>query len=140
VLLQFNYILQLIKPILSGDLKTVEPKQEATDKYNGWLDHRLTNSVFSQCVSWYRTGGNGRMFSPWPGPIALFWWIARTPRWGDYKVEGPRKKAWKRLRNLKQAIRVLSYASLMVAGGLFASRSSYLPLALRIPLLERILH
>jgi hypothetical protein len=43
--------------------------------------------VWVQCVSWYRTGGAGKVSSIFPGPMLLFGWWVRKPRWGDYVVQ-----------------------------------------------------
>ncbi|KAJ6590602.1 FAD/NAD-P-binding domain-containing protein [Mycena vulgaris] len=84
---QANYALQLVKEVISGQVTSVEPTQAATASYNSWIQKRISDSVFSHCNSWYRTEATGKVFSVWPGPIALFWWKARTPAWGDYSVE-----------------------------------------------------
>jgi hypothetical protein len=84
---QANYALKLLKEVISGQVASVEPTHAATASYNSWIQKRISNSVFSHCHSWYRTEATGKIFSVWPGPIALFWWKARTPTWADYAVE-----------------------------------------------------
>ncbi|KAI0314700.1 FAD/NAD-P-binding domain-containing protein [Amylostereum chailletii] len=70
---QFNYALKLFKPVLDGALAAFEPTAAATDRYNAWLQRRLSNSVWTQCQSWYRVGTEGKIFSTFPGAMALFW-------------------------------------------------------------------
>ena len=97
---QFNYAVQLLKPILDGDLDSVDPTSAATTRYNDWLTARMNSSVFVQCTSWYRAGGVGKVFSTFPGPATLFWWLTLTPRWADYDIRGKDKGRWARKQRL----------------------------------------
>ncbi|KDR70333.1 hypothetical protein GALMADRAFT_76113, partial [Galerina marginata CBS 339.88] len=63
---QINYILQVITPILKGNVLSLEVDAAATDTYNDKIHHSLSKSVFSQCVSWYRVGGEGKVSSAFP--------------------------------------------------------------------------
>ncbi|KAJ7612203.1 hypothetical protein FB45DRAFT_760076, partial [Roridomyces roridus] len=98
--IQINYILQFIKPILSGLVSSFAVTTSATDAYNTLIHERLARSVFVDCVSWYRTGGEGKVSSIFPGPMALYASWLRKPRWGDYIVESgaggkDTEKRWK---------------------------------------------
>ncbi|EAU81842.2 monooxygenase [Coprinopsis cinerea okayama7 len=64
---QVDYTFQLIKPILEGSLKAVEPKVEPTDAYDKHIQKRMKNSVFVHCLSWYRVGGEGKVTNMFPG-------------------------------------------------------------------------
>lgn len=77
---QIGFALQLIKPILDGQAKSFEISSEATDEYNTWLQDRLSTSVWTDCTSYYQ-GAGGKVISTFPGPVALFWWLTRSPRW-----------------------------------------------------------
>ncbi|KAJ7060294.1 hypothetical protein C8F01DRAFT_1369948 [Mycena amicta] len=103
--LQINYIFKFIQPILSGLVKTFTVTPQATDAYNTLIHTRLARSVFVQCVSWYRRGGEGKVSSIFPGPMALFAWWVRRPVWGDYEIGGAsdewkRKVRWETLRRM----------------------------------------
>ncbi|KAI0052204.1 FAD/NAD-P-binding domain-containing protein [Auriscalpium vulgare] len=113
---QINYALQLMKPVLSGDLASFEPTAAASDAYNSHLQRRLDASVWTQCASWYRVGAQGRIFSVFPGPVALFWWWLRAPRWGDYTLTGKGKAAWERRRKVKSVLWWLGVLGLVGAG------------------------
>jgi hypothetical protein len=93
---QVTYLLQLLEPVLAGVLTSVTPTDAATDRYNDMLQERLKDSVWSQCASWYRVGGSGRIASTFPGPLVLFWWWLRKLRWEDYEIEGPGAEEWRR--------------------------------------------
>ncbi|KAF8896192.1 hypothetical protein BD779DRAFT_1668027 [Infundibulicybe gibba] len=82
--LQIDYIIQLIKPILKGQSSSFEVTHEATDAYNEKIHARLARSVFTQCASWYRVGGVGKVASIFPGPGMLYWWWLRRPNWQHY--------------------------------------------------------
>jgi hypothetical protein len=93
---QMTYLLQLLEPVRAGVLKSVVPTDAATDRYNDMLQERLENTVWSQCASWYRVGWRGRIFSTFPGPLALLWWWLRKLRWEDHEIKGPGAEAWRR--------------------------------------------
>lgn len=85
--MQIDLAIQLIKPVLDGKAKCFEITSEATDKYNEWLQGRLQNSVWTDCMSYYRMDRRlGKIIATFPGPVALFWWLCRKPRWERYKV------------------------------------------------------
>jgi hypothetical protein len=112
---QFHYALELFKPVVEGLLDSVEPKMTAHDKYNGWLQRRLSHSVFVGCQSWYRAGSKGKVHSIFPGPLSVFWLWTRKPEWKDYNVDGVRKAAWERKRRNAKVVQV---AALVVAAAM----------------------
>jgi hypothetical protein len=93
---QVPYLLQLFEPLRAGQLKSVAPTDVATDRYNDMLQERLQDTVWSQCASWYRVGGRGRIASTFPGPLVLFWWWLRKVCWEDYEIKGSRAAEWRR--------------------------------------------
>ncbi|KAF8143756.1 hypothetical protein K438DRAFT_2104117 [Mycena galopus ATCC 62051] len=94
--LQIGYIIQLVKPILDGLVSSVTVTPRATDAYNDLIHKRLSRSVFMDCVSWYRTGGGeGKVSSIFPGPMFLFGWWVRRPKWEDYNVKATTNE-WER--------------------------------------------
>jgi len=119
---QINYALQLIEPVIRGAASSFEVKTEATNKYNDMIQNRLSRSVFAQCVSWYRTGGDGKISSLFPGPLILFWWWLRSPVWTDYKVVGA--EAWARQRRWSKIRKVVALVSLSASAALLCSKRS----------------
>ncbi|KAI0311991.1 FAD/NAD-P-binding domain-containing protein [Amylostereum chailletii] len=117
---QVLYALKLMKPIVDGTLTTFEPTSAATDEYNNWLQRRLVNSVYTQCHSWYRAGsdGSGKIFSKFPGPLTLFWWFVRSPRWQDYTVDGPGRASWQRKGKIIAVVRTAAVVTGIGAVGL----------------------
>lgn len=112
---QVPYLLQLLEPVRAGLLKSVAPTEAATDRYNDMLQERLKGTVWSQCVSWYRVGGGGRIVSTFPGPLVLFWWWLRRPRWEDYEIDGPGAKEWRRWHALRPRLVMVALAGVFVA-------------------------
>jgi hypothetical protein len=114
------YLLQLLAPLRAGVLKSVAPTDAATDRYNDMLQERLEDTVWSQCASWYRAGGRGRIVSTFPGPLVLFWWWLRRVRWEDYEIDGPGPgvKEWRR-RHARRSYRVL-FVKVALVGALVA--------------------
>ncbi|KAJ6613685.1 hypothetical protein B0H10DRAFT_2047523 [Mycena sp. CBHHK59/15] len=84
--IQINYIIKFVKPILDGLVHTFDVTAEATNDYNDKIHARLARSVFVGCVSWYRSGSDGKVSSIFPGPMMLYWWWLRQPQWSDYRV------------------------------------------------------
>ncbi|RXW18729.1 hypothetical protein EST38_g7127 [Candolleomyces aberdarensis] len=94
---QIQHALQLVKPVVDGTAKSFEVKHEATDDYNEWLHKRLSTSVWTDCSSYYQLDGQGsKNVATFPGPVALFWWQLRKPRWEVFKAVGA--DAWERQR------------------------------------------
>ncbi|KAJ7740448.1 hypothetical protein DFH07DRAFT_1064204 [Mycena maculata] len=102
--IQINYILKFVKPILDGTVSAFDVTSRATDAYNTLIHARLARSVFVGCVSWYRKGGEGKVSMIFPGPMMLYGWWLRKPRWGDYTVTATdrweRKLRWERWKDL----------------------------------------
>ncbi|EIW81054.1 FAD/NAD(P)-binding domain-containing protein [Coniophora puteana RWD-64-598 SS2] len=77
---QVEYILQMIQPVLDHRLTWLTVKDDATDAYNRRLQARLSQSVHSECYSWQRVDGTGKIFNPFPWAVILWWWRLRWPR------------------------------------------------------------
>ncbi|KAF8265945.1 FAD/NAD(P)-binding domain-containing protein [Lactarius quietus] len=83
------FIEEVQAPYPCGDVRSVAVREEASAKYNSWLQARLARSVWNFCDSYYRRSGeNGKITVTFPGPVSLFWWFARKPRCSDYEVVG----------------------------------------------------
>ena len=92
---QIQHTMQLIKPILAGTVRSVAVREEASAKYNSWVQARLKHSVWNFCDSWYRRySADGKITATFPGPVTLFWWLARRPRYADYEVVFGGEERW----------------------------------------------
>jgi len=92
---QIQHTMQLIKPILAGAVRSFAVREEASEKYNSWMQKRLVRTVWNSCTSYYRRGSTrGKIFATFPGPVSLFWWLARRPRYSDYEIVGGER--WER--------------------------------------------
>jgi hypothetical protein len=97
---QINYILKLIKPLLSLNssgsqyprprFKSLTIKPHPFEAYNAILQSRLRNTVWMGCNSFYREGdkGDGKNHGTFPGPVFLFWWWLRKVDWREWDVDG----------------------------------------------------
>ena len=118
---QVTYLLQLLEPVRAGVLTSVAPTDAATDRYNDMLQERLKDSVWSQCASWYRVGGSGRIACTFPGPLVLLWWWLRRLRWEDHEIEGPGAEGWRRRHARCSCKRSVAMTTLACAfGGLLS--------------------
>ena len=115
--------MQLIKPILAGDVRSFAVREEASAKYNSWIQKRLTRTVWNHCQSYYRREStNGKNFVTFPGYVSLFWWLVRNPRHSDYVIVGGER--WRRVRRLKGTLRVTLQLAVLtvVVGTLYGER------------------
>lgn len=96
-----GYILKFVKPIVDGLVSSFEVTTEATDAYNNLIQRRLERSVFVECLSWYRTDGEGKVSSIFPGPMLLYGWWVRRPRWSDYIVKAKTAQWEQKMRREK---------------------------------------
>jgi len=94
----------MIEPVVAGMASSFEVTAKATDIYNDLIQRRASRSVYTQCISWYRSGGDGKITSIFPGPLTLLWWWLRSPVWKDYKVVGgdrlAKQRRWATIRHL----------------------------------------
>jgi cation diffusion facilitator CzcD-associated flavoprotein CzcO len=60
-----EYILRLIKPVLTGHVSIVEPKPEAVQPWDRVIQGNTQATVFRGCTSWYK-GQGGRNVAVYP--------------------------------------------------------------------------
>lgn len=114
--LQIDYILKMIKPVLSKQVSAFNVKHAPTNEYNEKIHARLGKSVFMGCSSWYRRGGNGKVSSIFPGAGSVFYLWLRRVKWSDYEVIGGRgEAAWMKTVNRKGLAHFLNFFFLPVA-------------------------
>jgi|SRR6266478_1902431 len=100
---QIQHTTQLVKPILAGAVRSFAVREEASSKYNSWMQKRLAGSVWNFCNSYYRReSAKGKIFATFPGPVSLFWWLARRPRYSDYEIVGGER--WGRASRQREGI------------------------------------
>ncbi|KAG6868707.1 hypothetical protein C0993_011645 [Termitomyces sp. T159_Od127] len=106
-------------PVLAGKAKSFEVKEEATDKYNTWLQNRLARSVWTDCNSYYQAGGQKqtKIIATFPGPVALFWWLTLWPKWNEFVGVGAEAWGAEQRREIVRR-RVLLAGLVAVAAGL----------------------
>ena len=80
--------MQMVKAIIDDRIRSFEVKENACEEYDGWLQRRLSTSVWTECNSFYQVGDSRdtKNVAMFPGPVALFWWMLRRPEWGQYEV------------------------------------------------------
>ena len=96
--------MQLVKPILTGAVRSFAVREDASAKYNWWMQKRLVRAVWNFCNSYYRREStNGKNFATFPGPVTLFWWLTYSPRYSDYEIVGGEQ--WEGVRKVKRIVR-----------------------------------
>jgi len=129
---QIQHTIQLLKPVLKGEVGSFAVREEASAKYNVWVQKRLTGTVWNHCQSYYRRDSTtGKNFVTFPGHVTLFWWLARRPRYSDYVVVGGER--WRCVRRLKGILRVTLQLAVLtvVVGTLYGGKPLY-------PYLEKV--
>ncbi|CAE6459034.1 unnamed protein product [Rhizoctonia solani] len=89
--LQTDYITQLLRPILAGNVQGFMPRADSTRSWNEKAQTKLDKHVWSGCASWYRAGpdsAKGKNFAIWPGGNLHMWWSLRKPTWKHFEVLG----------------------------------------------------
>ncbi|KAL6301962.1 FAD/NAD-P-binding domain-containing protein [Sparassis latifolia] len=117
---EINYAIQLVAPVVRGLASSFEVTARACDAYNAWLQAKIAGSDWMLCHSWYRTGGNGKNFGIFPGSILQFWWLLRSPAWGNYTVVGGAR--WEAYQRWIGFATLGAVASALVLGGALVRR------------------
>lgn len=102
----------MIAPILSGSATSFAVTSIACDGYNTKIQNKIDGGVLTQCVSWYRAGGTGKVTNIFPGPVTQFWWWLRRPVWGDYEVVGGER--WRKEMRAQNMAKMTTIIALMV--------------------------
>ncbi|KAF7587639.1 hypothetical protein BBP40_006923 [Aspergillus hancockii] len=77
-----EYILRLIKPVLTGHVSVDEPKPEAVQAWDRGIQGATNATVFRDCTSWY-TGQGGRNVAVYPRSQLDYYLRCRFPRLSD---------------------------------------------------------
>lgn len=120
---QVSYSLQLVKPVLDGLVSAFTVKADATDAYNAKIQERISRSVYTQCYSWQRARGTGKIYNTFPWAVTVWWWWLRRPNWAHYTaIDG---KKWVRKRMMFSVLKVSAFVLLSLG---YARRMVLLPL------------
>lgn len=101
-----NYTLKFVKPILNGEISSVDVKHEAEVAYTTDLQKSLKNTVWGSggCTSWYVHGDwNGTVY---PYSQLDFWRRCVFPRWNDWNIQYTKKGLAK--KRSRQATKTLA--------------------------------
>ncbi len=82
---QARYIRQAIGYLARRPGSFVSARPNVEQSWDDWLQHRLKDTPWNFCSSWYRNA-SGRITNNWPGATVLFRWKARKFEPGDYEV------------------------------------------------------
>ncbi|HEY1134990.1 MAG TPA: NAD(P)/FAD-dependent oxidoreductase [Nocardioides sp.] len=72
---QADYVAQLAAEIAAArdrGARGVDVRAAVAATYDAEVQRRLAGSVWAGCASWYRTGGDGRITTNWPGTVAEY--------------------------------------------------------------------
>jgi len=102
---QANYIVQCIQAIKDQRIKALEVKRTAMEKWHKAISDRAEKTVWSQAKSYIRSnGGDGKVWTHYPGFVAEIWWTNRTPEWSDYTGAEGLARRQKARRWLRRAV------------------------------------
>ncbi|WP_459955719.1 flavin-containing monooxygenase [Nocardia sp. IFM 10818] len=80
---QARYIRQAAQYLGARPGRFISAKTEVEQSWDDWLQHRLKDTPWNFCSSWYRNA-SGRITNNWPGMTALFRWKTSTFKPADY--------------------------------------------------------
>ncbi|KXS18231.1 FAD/NAD(P)-binding domain-containing protein [Gonapodya prolifera JEL478] len=101
---QVNYALQVMEPLLSGRVKSLEPRKDVQKAYNEMLQRKMQNLVWlGSCKSWY-VNEAGKNTTLYPDYQHTFWWETLRVDYSEYLSEDG-KPYW-RPRNMKMLVTV----------------------------------
>lgn len=108
---QANYAMTLVAPVIEGLVSSFTVKHQPADEWNAKIQARLARSVFPDCLSWYRSGKDGKVTSVFPGGAPLFWWWMRKTHFEHYDAVA--SQDWYKQLKREKRIKV---TKLVVAG------------------------
>ena len=73
-----------MQAVREGGHRWIDVRAEVQRAHNERLQARLVGSVWSQCRSWYRTDGTGRIVALFPGFTREYVRAVRKPDLADY--------------------------------------------------------
>ncbi|ERF71152.1 hypothetical protein EPUS_05981 [Endocarpon pusillum Z07020] len=111
-----NHSLNFIRPILDGEVRTYEVKEEAERRWTQKVQDALKDSVWQKggCKSWYFKEESGWNATVYPWSQIHFTLRCMFPRYGDWEATYTRKGAVK--RRVRTVAKVLG--TLVVMGAL----------------------
>ncbi len=83
---QVNYVLQCIGQLLRRNLRYLDVRREAMDRYNEQVQRAIQKTAWAAgCHSWYKTE-QGKVTNNWSGFTVEYWWKTREPDWSAYEL------------------------------------------------------
>ncbi|KAG5918635.1 hypothetical protein E4U53_004077 [Claviceps sorghi] len=80
-----DYMMRVIRRLQTDGLQSVCVKASAQRAFNGWVQSRMPEMVWSDdCSSWYKR--NGKVIVPWPGTMLHYYAATEMVRWEDYDL------------------------------------------------------
>ncbi|KAF9018395.1 FAD/NAD(P)-binding domain-containing protein [Hymenopellis radicata] len=110
-----NYLMNLIKPIISKDVSFFSPTHVATDAFNARMQARLATTVFGDESSWLKKDGNGRLTGATPYSASYTWWMMRKVNWSDWVWKDASGKDGRWAAHLREKGRFQVLLNLLVA-------------------------
>ena len=92
-----------MEPVIEKKATSFEVRASASEAYNAKIQRRTVGTVWTRCSSWYKVGEKN--VAIFPGPLFLFWWWARSPRWEHFVASGAQR--WEAERRRKRILSAL---------------------------------
>ncbi|KAL4250048.1 FAD-binding Monooxygenase Superfamily protein [Abortiporus biennis] len=94
---QLGWAMQLIKPIVKGQVSSFEPTEEATEAHNKIIQLKLQKTIWATgCTSWYRRPDSKKIYTLFPGSHTAFMWAMRKPVFEDFRIVNGNGWMWRR--------------------------------------------
>lgn len=82
--IQAAYITQILQAMRDHRIPKLEVKKAAAKAYDDHIVAQLDRTTWPLVHNYWRKGGNGRIFTHYPGSIFQQWWDNAWPVWADY--------------------------------------------------------
>lgn len=87
---QAGYVAEALRALGREGAAAISVRPEVQAASSAKLQERLDGSIWTQCQSWYRQDGRGRVVNNWPGLMAEYRRATRRVDLDEYSLEGGR--------------------------------------------------
>ena len=67
--------------------KSIEIRREIEKEWNDTVDKRMEELIFSESLTCWFKGENGRAHFMYPGMLLHWWWDHRNINWKDFHIQ-----------------------------------------------------
>lgn len=81
---QARYVVGCLEALTRRRARWLDVREDALDRFVGWVDRRLAGRVWRDCRSWYQNEA-GQVYALWPATTLRYAWATRRPRPSEFE-------------------------------------------------------